>query len=359
MTTLRCFSYICAKPYTTTQDMKETLAGLSKKTGFSITTISRVLSGKSDKYRISDETRDIILSIAQKNNYFPNIVAQNLRTNKTNTIGLMIPELANPYFADIASTIISEARRRNYTTIVIDSAEDADIEKNGISSLMSRQVEGIIAVPCGEDPKLFEEINKKYFPVILIDRYFAGSALPYVTTNNYLGSIEAVNHLIMNGHSRIVCIQGVKGSLPNKKRVAGYMAALEKAGIAEMATVVGNEFSVQNGYLETKLLLNSENRPSAIFALSNTIMLGAVKAVREAGLRIPEDISVIGFDNNMYMDYMTPALTRIGQPTAEMGKLATKLLFDSLASGKRCSTQIELAPQLITRKSVGIPENRR
>ncbi len=335
--------------------MKETLAGLAAKTGYSITTISRVLSGKSDKYRISEDTQSKIIEAARKNNYFPNIVAQNLRTNKTNTIGLLVPELANPYFADIASTIVSEARRHNYTTIVIDSAENTASEKNGISSLMSRQVEGIIAVPCGEDPSLLEEINRKYLPVILIDRYFKGSSLPYVTTNNYLGSLEAVNHLIMNGHSKIACVQGVTGSLPNKRRVAGYLAALDKAGIKDSAIVVGNEFSVQNGYLETKLLLNRVDRPSAIFALSNTIMLGVMKAIREANMRIPEDISVIGFDNNLYMDYMTPALTRIGQPTEEMGKMATKLLFESIATNKRCVTQIELAPRLITRNSVCIP----
>ncbi len=335
--------------------MKETLAGLASKTGFSITTISRVLSGKADQHRISPETREKILAAARESNYFPNLVAQNLRTNRTDTIGLMLPSVANPYFADIASSVIEEARRRNYTTIVVDSAENPEIEKAGISSLMSRQVDGIIAVPCGDDPVLFEEINRKFLPVILIDRYFSTSMLPYITTNNYLGSVEATGHLIMNGHSDIACIQGVVSSLPNRKRVSGYLAALDKAGIKERAIVVGNEFSAQNGYLETKLLLNKADRPTAIFALSNTIMLGAVKAIREAGLRIPEDISIVAFDNNIYMDYMTPAITRVGQPTEEMGKLATKLLFECIASGNRSTTQIELAPTLITRSSVGIP----
>lgn len=173
--------------------MKETLAGLAAKTGFSITTISRVLSGKADLHRISPETREKILTAARENNYFPNLVAQNLRTNRTNTIGLMLPSVANPYFADIASSVIEEARHRNYTTIVLDSAESPELEKDGISSLMSRQVDGIIAVPCGDDPSLFEEINRKFIPVILIDRYFSNSMLPYITTNNYLGGIDAVN----------------------------------------------------------------------------------------------------------------------------------------------------------------------
>ncbi len=332
--------------------MKETLAGLSAKTGFSITTISRVLSGKSDQCRISPETRDIIMQAATESNYFPNLVAKNLRTNKTDTIGLLLPSVANPYFADIASIVIKEARKRKYTTTVIDSDENPDAEKAAISSLMSRQVDGIIAVPCGEDSSLFEEINRKCMPVILIDRYFTDSTLPYVSTNNYLGSIMAVNHLLSSGHSDIACIQGVTSSVPNKKRVSGYMSALEKAGIKEKAIVVGNDFSEQNGYLETKLLLNSRNRPTAIFVLSNTILLGALKAIREAGLNVPEDISVISFDNNRYMDFITPAITRISQPTDDMGMLATKLLFESIASGVRCSTQLELAPSLIIRDSV-------
>ena len=335
--------------------MKETPAGLAAKTGFSITTISRVLSGKADQHRISRETRDTIIKAAEENNYFPNLLAQNLRTNKTDTIGLLLPSVANPYFADIASVVIKESRKRRHTTIVIDSDESTESEKSAISSLMSHQVAGIIAAPCGDDPSLFEEINRKFMPVILIDRYFSDSALPYVTTNNYLGSTLAVNHLIMNGHSNIACIQGVTSSVPNKKRVSGYLSALEKAGIKDAAIVVGNDFSEQNGYLETKLLLNRKNRPTAIYALSNTILLGALKAVREAGLRVPEDISLIAFDNSIYMDYMTPSISRISQPTEEMGKLATKLLFESITSGSRCSTQLELAPELISRNSVGQP----
>ena len=333
--------------------MKETLSTLAEKTGYSITTVSRVLSGKADRHRISAETRDKILEAARENNYFPNLLAQNLRTNKTSTIGLLVPSVSNPFFADIASSVIEEARRRNYTTIVTDSAENPETEKTGISSLLSRQVDGIIAIPSGDDPALYEEINRKIMPVILVDRYFMGSTLPYITTNNYTGSINGTNLLIMNGHKKIACIQGAIASMPNKKRVSGYLSALDKAGLKDNAIIVGNEFSAQNGYLETKLLLNRADRPTAIFAMSNTIMLGAVKAIREAGLTIPDDISIIAFDSNIYMDYLTPAITRIAQPTEEMGKLATKLLFECIATGKRSTTQIELSPSLVTAASVG------
>ena len=332
--------------------MKETLSTISQRTGVSITTVSRVLSGQSEKYRISESTRLKVMDEARRCNYSPNIIARNLRTNRTNTIGLILPSVANPYFADLSSVIISEAHRNGYTTIVTDSLENEDNQKANIAMLVSRRVDGIIAAPCGDKSELFEEIDKTNAPVILVDRSFLDSCLPHVTTNNYSGGLTATNNLIRNGHKIIACIQGAKTSVPNKRRVAGYMDALMKAGLEENAIVVGNDFSIQNGYLETKLLLNSSPRPTAIFALSNTIGLGAIKAIREAGIRIPEDISLIAYDDNIYMDYLVPPVTRIGQPVEEMGKLAFKLLYESIEHKKRVSTQIELAPNLITRESV-------
>lgn len=332
--------------------MKETLSTISLRTGVSTTTVSRVLSGQSEKYRISKTTQEKVLEEARRCNYSPNIIARNLRTNRTNTIGLILPSVANPYFADLSSVIISEVHRNGYTTIVTDSLENEENQKANIATLISRRVDGIVAAPCGDNPELLEEINRTTTPVILVDRVFHDSRLPHVTTNNYSGGFEATNYLIRNGHTRIACIQGVRTSVPNKKRVAGYMDALRRVGIEENAIVVGNDFSLQNGYLETKLLLNMSPRPTAIFALSNTIGLGAIKAIKEAGLRIPEDFSMIVYDDNVYMDYLTPPVTRVSQPVEEMGKLAVKLLFESIEKHKRLSTRIELAPDLILRDSV-------
>ena len=332
--------------------MKETLSTISQKTGFSVTTVSRVLSGQAEKYRISERARKIVLEEAERCNYSPNIIARNLRTNKTNTIGLILPSVSNPYFADLSSVIIAEANSRKYTTIVLDSMESESNQEACIATLMARRVDGIIVAPCGTDPAIFEEINKKHVPVILVDRFYEGSDLPYVTTNNYSGGVEAINSLIRNGHRNIACIQGVKTSAPNKKRIAGYKAAMADAGLEDNILVVGNEFSLQNGYLETKLLLNRNPRPTAIFTLSNTIALGAIKAIREAGMKIPDDISLIAFDNNIYMDYLTPPISRISQPVEDMAKLAVKLLFESIESHNRVNTKLELAPDFISRESV-------
>ena len=162
----------------------------------------------------------------------------------------------------------------------------------------------------------------------------------------------ATRHLIGMGHKKRACIQGTITSNPSKERVRGYREAMTEAGFDEHIRIVGNEFSIQNGYLETKLLLESDNPPTAIFTLSNTITLGALKAIREAALKIPEDISIISFDNYTYMDFLEPPVTRIGQPTEDMAKLAIKILFDRIESVPNSTSQLKLSPSLIAGESI-------
>lgn len=332
--------------------MKTTLDTIARNTGFSKSTISRVLNNKAYSSRISRETVEIILGEAERCGYTPNLIAKNLRKNHTQTIGLLVPSLSNPYFAEIASVIISEAQKCGYTTLVSDTKEDEELQNSSITTLISRPVDGIIIVPCGNDPAYLEQTNSQCVPVILVDRYYENSPLPYVVTNNFQGGYLATSLLIKNGHRDIACIQGPPGATPNKKRIEGYLLVLKENGLEDRATIVGNEFSVQNGYLETKLLLNNEKRPTAIFALSNTIGLGAIKAIREARLKIPDDISLVSYDNNIYLDYLEPSITRIGQMVDEMGKMAVKLLHESISGHKEIRSQIELSPEMILRESV-------
>ena len=323
---------------------------MAERLGYSATTISRVLSGKAEKYRISPDTVNAVLREARRCNYSPSVAAQSLRTRRSNTIGLLLPSVANPYFADMASVIITELNSAGYTTIVVDTMESEQRLSESARSLISRQVDGILAVPCGEKGMDLEMLSAQ-IPVVLIDRYYEDTSLPYVTTNNYQGGLDATRHLLSRGHTRISCIQGVQSSIPNKERVRGYVKAMEDEGLAQDIDIIGNEFSVQNGYLETKLLMSRAQRPTAIFALSNTIMLGALKAIREAGLRIPEDVALISFDNNLYMDYMTPSITRISQPVEDMAKLAVKILLDKIKGASNCGSQLRLSPIMVAGES--------
>lgn len=332
--------------------MKENLSTIARRIGVSVTTVSRVLSGNAAKYRISADTARRVREEAERSNYAPSIVAQSLRKQQTRTVGLLTPSLANPYFAEMASVIISEVHKRGYTTIVIDTMEDEGNFADGLTQLIARQVDGIIAVPCGQDEKLVSDINKSFVPVMLVDRYYEDSPLPFVSTNNYKGGFDATNLLISSGHRQIACIQGVRTSVPNNERVRGYRDAMKEAGLEEFELVAGNEFSIQNGYLETKLLLSGQNRPSAVFALSNNITLGVLKACREAGLKIPLDLSLMSFDNYAYMDYMEPPITRVSQPVEDMATLATKILFDRIDGLSTGTSQLRLSPTIIRGESI-------
>lgn len=329
-----------------------TLITISERTGYSISTVSRVLSGQADKYRISSKAADSIKAEAERCSYRPSLLAKGLRTNKTNTIGLMIPSIENPYFANIAGNIISEAKRYNYTIVLIDTMENEQNEKDSLNSLLSRQVDGIIAVPCGQDPEMFENVNRHGVPVVLIDRYYAQTELSYVCTDNYQGALTATNYLIQNGHRHIACIQGTPYSMPVKERIRGYKDALAEAGLSGQEYISGSDFSIQNGYLETRLALNRKHNLSAIFTLSNTILLGAIKAIRESGLIVGQDISLISFDDNKFLDFLDPPVTRISQPIKEIGILAVKILIERIENDKQECTKLQLPPQLIVCNSV-------
>lgn len=355
---LRKIVLLCAKkllplPSFKKTKMKTTLTDIAEKTGYSIATVSRVLNGKSGQYRISNEAYNSIMEEAKKSGYIGKMNAQSLRKSKTRSIGVIVPSIANPFFAEISDTIIKEAARHGYTAIMAVTMESPTEQEACLSAILSKNVEGIIAAPCGNESFLFENINKEIIPVVLVDRFFADSNISYITSNNYKGAVDGTNMLINNGHRHIACIQGDTNSIPNKKRVEGYMTAMRNASLQDCAMVVGDSFSFQNGYLETRLLLSdSSYRPSAIFSLSYNISLGVIKALRENGLKIGEDISIITFDDNMCLDYMEPPITRVRQPIEELGKFATKVLFEHIGNPNAKTTQLELTTRIILGNSV-------
>jgi len=249
--------------------------------------------------------------------------------------------------------VIRESRNYNYKVVVVDTQEDERNEQDGLSALLARRVDGIVAAPCGSNSELFASVQEGGMPLVLIDRYLPDAGmLSYVTTDNYRGAVMATEYLLENGHRRIACIQGTPHSMPVRDRVRGFGDTLRAHGLGDRIVVTGEDFSVQNGYLETKLALAREERPTAIFALSNLILLGVVKAVHESGLRIPDDISVVSFDDNMLFNYLDPAITCIGQPTDEIGTLAVKLLIRAVREPGAAPSHLHLPPSLIIRRSV-------
>lgn len=333
---------------------KESLFSVAERSGCSISTVSRVLSGNAAKYRISQRTADRVMEEVRRCNYTPSLLAKGLRTNRTDTIGLLIPDIENSFFAHVAGVIIREARSYDYKVVVVDTQEDERNEQDGLSALLARSVDGIVAVPCCSNAELFTGIQHNGMPLVLVDRYLPDAqSLSYVTTDNYRGAVMATEYLLANGHRRIVCIQGTPHSMPVRDRVRGFADTMNAHGLGDQIVVTGEDFSIQNGYLETKLLLSrKEECPTAIFALSNLILLGVVKAVHESGLRIPDDISVISFDDNLLFNYLDPAITCIGQPTEEIGSLAVKLLIRAIREPETTASRVHLPPSLVVRRSV-------
>ena len=330
---------------------KVSIVDIAKNAGVSISTVSRVLNGKAEEFRISKKSQQKVKETARRLNYVPNQFAANLKSGKSNTIALIIPSLSNPFFAEIASEINAEIRNRGYITLIGDSDENMETENEELLQIQSRNIEGLVIAPCSQNWKNIKKLHDRGLPVVCIDRYFEDIDIPYVSTDNYEGAYMATKHLIEHGHTNIACIQGVQESVPNKLRIEGYKKAMTEAGVNDYM-ISGDEFSVENGYRETKLLLQLKKRPTAVFTLSNTIAMGCMKALKEETVRIPDDISIITFDDHPYLDYLATPLTCITQPTREICRIAIKHLFFMLTNKEIKSRQVLLKPEVKYRKSI-------
>lgn len=327
------------------------IVNIAEISGFSTTTVSRVLNGKAEKYRISKETQNKIESVAKELNYVPNEFARNLRSGKSKTIALIVPSLKNPFFAQIASSVNYEVRRFGFITLIGDSDDQIGNEKTELLNLTSRNLDGMIIVPCGNEYNHIISVVQSGLPIICIDRYFEGVNLSYVSSDNYEGAYTATKYLIEQGHSDIACIQGVQYSTPNIQRVKGFVDAMTNSGISSYV-VTGDDFSDQNGYLETKLLLQKAKPPTAIFAFSNMISMGCLKAMKEEKIQIPNDISLITFDDNPFLNYIEPPLTCISQPVEDICKIAVKILLSKILNNDNTPKNVLLKTTLKIKSSV-------
>ncbi|MDZ7371747.1 MAG: LacI family transcriptional regulator [candidate division KSB1 bacterium] len=331
-----------------------TLRKIAEMVGCSDSTVSRVLNGKARQYRISAETEQQILKLAKELNFVPNPLAASLRTHRTLTIGLVIPDVSNPFFAGIVPVIQGQCRKAGYSVLLANTEEKTRVEVDSVAMLHKRQIDGLIIAPVGERFDHLLELREKGLPIVLIDRYAPDLPFPYVTSDNFRGAYDAVTYLIECGHVHIACLQGVPYTSPNQERVAGYRQALEDAGIPfNEDWVAGDSFIEENGYYETRILMKDVPRPTALLALSNLIALGAMRAVHEEHLRIPADVSLIAFDDQPFFQFFQPPLTAIAQPYQEMGQKAIEYLLRELKdSHEPHKLALKLPVKLIRRGSV-------
>lgn len=332
---------------------KETLVSIAERSGCSISTVSRVLSGNAAKYRISQRTVARVTEEVKRCNYTPSLLAKGLRTNRTDTIGLLIPNIENSFFAGVAGVVIRESRNYNYKVVVVDTQEDERNEQDGLSALLARRVDGIVAAPCGSNSELFASVQEGGMPLVLIDRYLPDAGmLSYVTTDNYRGAVMATEYLLENGtpphrlHPGHAPFDACAGP---RARIRRY-AACTRAGRSDRGD--------GRGFFRTKRLSGDQTGAGPGRAAYGDLRLEQPDSARggEGGARVgPADSRrhfVVSFDDNMLFNYLDPAITCIGQPTDEIGTLAVKLLIRAVREPGAAPSHLHLPPSLIIRRSV-------
>jgi LacI family transcriptional regulator len=305
--------------------------------------------------RISTRTRNRVLKRAKELDYRPNWVARSLVTRRTYTIGLLLPDFTHPFFADIAKTIAETVRPRGYHVIISYFEEDPDLERVEADSLLARRVDGLI-LASSQSPdrlELFQELRARKTPLVLIDRPIEGVRASFVGVDNEAVGRLATTHLIEQGCVRIAHLRGPKIGLA-AKRLNGYLVSLKKNKLATPANyVVDAGFQDHSGYEAMKKLLAAVTpAPDGVFCYNDPVAIGAMKALREAELRVPEDVAVVGAGNVHYSDALAVPLTTIDQKTCEIGARAAELLLEQIGSSRPVRPEtVLIVPELVARKS--------
>lgn len=336
------------------RNMKESrpvsLKDLAQELGVSVSTVSRALN---DSPQIGEKLRLQIKDLANKRNYRPNPFAMSLLKNSPRIIGIIVPDIVTHFYSSIISGINDVARRHHYSVIITSSYEQYELEKQCLEDLLNIRVEGVIACLSQNttDYSHFEAIYKRNVPIVFFDRVCLTDKFSSVITNNADSAHEATSHFLMTGSKRVGFIGGANHLKIVKERKHGYLEALREHNIPiEKELVYCKRIGYNEGYEGAKKLLSLPNPPDAILAMTDSLAFGAVKAIKEEGLKIPEDVSIIGYTDEVHSNYLDPALTAVTHQTYKMGEEACQLLLKQL-DGKAKPQQIVIPTILTIRNS--------
>jgi LacI family transcriptional regulator len=334
---------------------KARLKDIAEKTGYTVNTVSRAINGKQD---INEQTKNRILTIARELGYRPNRLARSLRLKKTKTIGVVIADVANPFFSTIIKHIEYESKLRNYSIILRDTDENQAREEEAISQLAADPVDGLIIVPVQTSSASLVRLRSFNLPFVLVGRYFEALDCDYIVTDDEEGGYIATRHLIERGHRRIAFINGPPHISSARERLKGYRRAMGEYGIPVAEGWVRNDvISLEDGYRVCSELLAVSEFPSAIFAYSDYVAVGIIRALYEHGKTPGKDISLIGYDDIDYALCFERPLTTIRIPKRELAAGAVRILCDRIeASGAGSPRQEKLKVSLIERATVGSPQ---
>lgn len=331
-----------------------TLKEVAKHAEVSITTVSRVMN---DASKVNPETRERVQKTMRKLGYQPSRVAQRLRTTKgrSKMLGLIIPDIQNQFYSNIVRGIEDVAYGKDYAVILCNSDENPSKERFYLDVLQSESVDGIILPPIHQYSKVVEGLIESGVPVVCVDRKLVRENVDTVVINNEKGGYMAVKHLIDHGHKRIAILSSSPQFSSFEERQKGYERALMENGLELDHALIkeGDPRSTETARELTEELLGLDIPPTAIFATNNLMTLGVIEAVNEAKLKIPSEISIIGFDDMPWAKAIVPPLTVIKQPGYEMGRRAAELMFQRIEDPKREPVQVTMESTIIIRDSTG------
>lgn len=322
--------------------------------GVSTTTISFVLNGKAAEKRISKELVSKIERIARKLNYTPNQIARGLRTGKTHSVGLMVEDISNPFFASLAKVIEDEADKHGYKLMYCSTENNEVRARDLLKMLEYRQMDGFIITPTLELRKEIELLVQQKKPLVLIDRYFPDYDTSYVAVDGYKGAYEATSHLVKQGYRQIGIVTTNLDQVQMRDRYKGYAEALKDFHLgARKSSLLKIPFNAERKEAVALIseFLQRQPCPEALFFTTNYLGIYGLESLRSLGMKIPDDMGIVVFDDHDLFRLYTPAITVIAQPITEIGKLAVDMLIGQLSKKPRKHHQHTLAPTLMVRAS--------
>lgn len=319
--------------------------------GVSTSTVSHVIN----KNRfVSDPIRDKVLAAIKQLNYAPSALARSLKLNQTRTIGMLVTASSNPFYAEVVRGVERSCYERGYSLILCNTEGDIDRMSHSIETLMQKRVDGLLLM-CTENHRPSQDILRCYpsLPIIMMDWAPFEGVNDVIQDNSLLGGEMATSYLIARGYTRIACIAGPQDKTPAKERLEGYRQAMDRAGLPiPSGYEVASDFEFGGGLVAMKQLLALPEPPEAVFTSNDAMAVGVYQALHQAGLSIPQDMAVIGYDDIEIAQYMTPPLTTIHQPKDSLGELAIDTLIHRLNNPEAEPQVLILTPELIERGSV-------
>lgn len=329
-----------------------TIRDVAKKANVSITTVSHVINGTRF---VEEATTKKVLDAIEALNYTVNSAARSLRAGKSATIGLVVPDTANLFFAEFLRRIEDFSFKSGYNLIICNTDNDLVKEDNYLNALISKQVDGVIYISSGGDSEHLKTFDKYNIPVVIADREVPTELADIVMLNNERAGYDVATYLINSGHKVIGCITGPDRLSPSSQRLQGFIRAHEELGVTFYPELVTTgKFTLASGYTSFDILWQQKHKPTALFVFSDMMAIGAMHNAISRGLKVPEDLSFVGFDDIELASVMRPALTTYSQPIGKMAETIIDLLLDRIKNNEKETRKIYFRGSLIVRESTRV-----